>query len=64
MKLKLPTPHGHKEPYKLVGEPLPIRKPRNPFNRVAFAASHVVANPYADSDPSGSPAIDWERTLG
>ena len=64
MKLKLPTPHGHKEPYKLIGKPLPVRKPRNPFNRAAFAAAHVVANPYADSDPSGSPAIDWERTLG
>jgi len=34
-----------------------------PFNRVAYAAAHVVADPLADNDPWLSPAIDWERTL-
>lgn len=33
------------------------------FNRVAFAAAHVVADPLADNDPWLTPAIDWERTL-
>jgi len=63
MKLKLPASDGSLQSYKLQGEPLPIRKPRGPFNRVAFAAAHVVANPFSDSDPSGAPDLDWEKTL-
>jgi hypothetical protein len=34
-----------------------------PFNRVAYAAAHVVADPLADSDPWLEPAVDWERTI-
>jgi hypothetical protein len=49
--------------YALKGEPLPVRKPRAPFNRIAFAAAHVVADPFAGTDPSGAPALDWKRTL-
>jgi hypothetical protein len=63
MKIKLPTSDGAFESYTLTGEPLPLRKPRTGFNRVAFAAAHVVADPLTNNDPSGSPAIDWERTL-
>lgn len=63
MKIKLPNAHGASEAYSLTGDPLPIRRPRAPFNRVAFAAAHVVADPFAESDPSGSPTIDWDRTL-
>ncbi|WP_413194792.1 dihydrodipicolinate synthase family protein [Pararobbsia alpina] len=33
------------------------------FNRVAFAAAHVVTDPLADIDPAIDVAIDWERTL-
>jgi hypothetical protein len=33
------------------------------FNRVAFAAAHVVADPLADVDPWVGPALDWEATL-
>jgi len=33
------------------------------FNRVAYAAAHVVADPLADNDPWLNPAIDWEKTL-
>jgi hypothetical protein len=63
MKCKLPNEDGGLEIYTLQGEPLPCRKPRVPFNRVAFTAAHVVADPFSNSDPSGSPAIDWDRTL-
>jgi hypothetical protein len=63
MKIKLPNELGKLETYVLQGEPLPCRKPRAPFNRTAFAAAHVVADPFSNTDPSGSPAIDWERTL-
>ena len=63
MKIKLPTADGSTETYKLQGEPLPATRPRKPFNRVAFAAAHVVANPFSAKDPSGPPDIDWKTTL-
>ena len=34
-----------------------------PFNRVAFAASHVVSDPLAAGDPWLSAAIDWDATI-
>ncbi len=34
-----------------------------PFNRVAYAAAHVVADALAEADPWIAPAIDWERTI-
>ena len=40
---------------------LPAAKP--PFNRIAYAAAHVVADPLADGDPWLDAAIDWERTI-
>ncbi len=63
MKIKLPDAHGKHGSYSLMGEPLAIKKPRHAFNRVAFAAAHVVADPFSNADPSGSPALDWEKTL-
>lgn len=51
------------ETYKLLAEPLPARKPKAPFKRVAFAAAHVVADPLSAADPSGAPALDWKATL-
>src|SRR5258706_9177458 len=36
---------------------------RPPFNRIAYAAAHVVADPLADADPWLEGAIDWERTI-
>ena len=58
--MKIRLPEGS---YTLLADPLPIRKPKAPFNRVAFTAAHVVADPFTASDPSGPPAIDWKTTL-
>jgi hypothetical protein len=33
------------------------------LNRIAFAATHVVADPLADNDPWLDCAIDWDRTI-
>jgi hypothetical protein len=33
------------------------------FNRIAFAAAHVVADPLADNNPWLDCAIDWDRTI-
>jgi hypothetical protein len=49
--------------YTLQGKPVPVASPASSFNRVAFAAAHVVADPFSGVDPSGVPAIDWPRTL-
>lgn len=49
--------------YRLQGTPVPAGKPTHAFNRVAFAAAHVVADPLTSADPSGPPAIDWAKTL-
>ncbi len=33
------------------------------FNRIAYAAAHVVSDPWRDDDPWSRPAIDWDATL-
>jgi hypothetical protein len=58
--MKIRFPDGN---YTLLADPLKSRKPKAPFNRTAFAAAHVVADAMTGADPSGPPAIDWERTL-
>ncbi len=58
MKMRLPAAEGKSETYHLVGEPIAVRKLKAPFNRVAFAAAHVVADPL-----SSVGALDWDRTL-
>jgi hypothetical protein len=34
-----------------------------PFDRIGYAAAHVVADPLAEGDPWLDAAIDWERTV-
>ena len=58
--MKIRFPDGS---YTLRADPLEPRKPKSPFNRVAFAAAHVVADALSAADPSGPPAIDWDGTL-
>ena len=61
--LPLITDSGTIESYRLVGTPLVTLKAPAKWNRVAFAAAHVVADSLSNADPSGKPAIDWGRTL-
>ncbi len=61
--LKLPTSLGTIESYRLQGTPLDVRTPARPFNRIAYSAAHVVANPLRAGELNAPPAIDWERTL-
>ena len=58
MKIDFPS-----APYTLQGTALPEVKPSKPFSRVAFAAAHVVADPFSNADPSMRAAIDWPKTL-
>ncbi len=60
--LNLPVPGGTLAPYATrPTRSLPVAKP--PFNRIAYAAAHVVADPLASIDPWLGAAIDWERTI-
>jgi hypothetical protein len=61
--IRLPTALGHLTECRLRGpKDFPARA-AGPFNRVAYAAAHVVADPLADVDPWLDVAIDWERTI-
>jgi hypothetical protein len=64
LDIQLPVPGGRLEPFRL-SEPgaFPAR-PTHRFNRVAYAAAHVVADPLSDADPWLDCALDWEATLG
>jgi hypothetical protein len=61
--LLLPDDKGDLQPYR-PGAPkgFPSRA-QGPFDRVAYAAAHVVADPLAMTDPWVAPAIDWDATL-
>ena len=61
--IRLPSPVGGLEDYKLSGKPLPIVRPTKPFNRVVLAAGHITVKPLSDASPSGPPDIDWKRTI-
>ncbi|PRY21845.1 uncharacterized protein DUF993 [Aliiruegeria haliotis] len=45
----------------LVAGPAPIAAAT--WNRTAYAAAHVVADPLADNDPWLDCSVDWDRTL-
>jgi len=62
--IRLPRADGTLHPYTL-RPPRRWPKPAGSiaFNRVAYAAAHVVADPLADVDPWLQPAIDWDATL-
>lgn len=62
MDISLPGEDGHSSRYRLVGQPVqPAVGAR--FSRIAYAAAHVVADPFAMADPWSKPAVDWERTM-
>src|SRR5690242_4247518 len=62
--ISLPTRDRSFAPYT-TGEPivLPKKGAAPKFNRVAYAAAHVVADPLADNDPWLDAAVDWDKTI-
>src|SRR6266849_2894150 len=60
--LNLPTANGTIATYT-TRAPKQFAKADKPFNRIAYAAAHVVADPLADANPWLDAAIDWERTI-
>lgn len=63
MQIKLPTLDGTLVDYRLTGTPLQVVKPAAPFNRIAYSAAHVVADPLRSGELGRPCAIDWERTI-
>jgi hypothetical protein len=61
--IPLPDTSGSVFEYRLVGTPIAARALSQRAVRRIFSAAHVVADPYADADPGGRPAIDWKATL-
>ena len=63
INLKLPAADGRLEQFRLsVPRNFP-RKAAGAFNRVAYSATHVVADPLAAIDPWQGCAIDWDATI-
>jgi hypothetical protein len=63
LSLKLPTPAGALENYTLRGTQ-PVQPARGAkFNRIAYSAAHVVADPLAAIDPWLQSAVDWDATI-
>jgi hypothetical protein len=60
--LTLPVAGGRLAPYAM-RPPRSFPAAQPPFNRVAYAAAHVVADPLADREPWLEAAVDWEATI-
>jgi len=63
LQIKLPTADRRMEPYALSAPRDFPAQQTQAFNRVAFAAAHVVPDPLATKDPWLEAAVDWERTI-
>jgi len=62
--LNLPNADRSISTYEIRNRPVEIaRRDASSFNRIAYAAAHVVADPLAESDPWLQPVIDWDKTL-
>ena len=63
--LLLPDASGKLTPHLLTGTK-PVKPAHNApaFNRIAYSAAHVVADPRATIDPWLRCAVDWDATIG
>jgi hypothetical protein len=63
LTLQLPNTSGKVEAYTLRGT-TPVKPAAGvKFNRIAYSAAHVVADPLAAIDPWLQCAVDWEATI-
>ncbi|MET3517692.1 hypothetical protein ABIC63_005496 [Pseudacidovorax sp. 1753] len=63
LTLRLPDADGRLAPYTLSGAAPVQPQPGARFNRIAYSAAHVVADPLAAIDPWLQCAVDWDATL-
>jgi hypothetical protein len=63
LSIRLPTADRRLEPFTLSApKDFPTQRGQA-FDRVAFAAAHVVADPLATQDPWLEAAVDWDATI-
>jgi hypothetical protein len=60
--IELPVAGKRLEPYR-VREPRKFQRPSRPFTRIAYAAAHVVADPWSAREPWLEAAVDWDATV-
>ncbi len=63
MRISLPDEQGRMADYTLTGTPIAAAVLGRDAARVVYSAAHVVADPFAATDPSGQAAIDWDKTM-
>ncbi|ALP68731.1 dihydrodipicolinate synthase family protein [Paraburkholderia caribensis] len=62
--LKLPAGDGNLQQYQLrEATRFTAQQLRPQTARIAYSAAHVVADPFANHDPSTQSAIDWDATM-
>jgi hypothetical protein len=61
--IDLPMPDGRLQTYGLTGVPVTAPARGGFFNRIAYSAAHVVADPFASTEPTAIAALDWQRTI-
>jgi len=62
LSMKLPVEGRALETYT-VREPRKFERPARPFTRIAYAAAHVVADPWSAKEPWLEAAVDWDATI-
>jgi hypothetical protein len=60
--IQLPAAGRKLEPYH-VREPRRFERPSKPFTRIAYAAAHVVGDPWSTREPWLEAAVDWDATI-
>jgi hypothetical protein len=60
--IRLPAAGRAFESYA-VREPRKFERPSKPFTRIAYAAAHVVADPWSQKEPWLEAAVDWDATI-
>jgi hypothetical protein len=60
--INLPVSGRKLAPYH-VREPRNFDRPSKPFTRIAYAAAHVVADPWSTQEPWLDAAVDWDATI-
>jgi hypothetical protein len=64
MQIRLPQQDGSLKTVSLKAAPIAPSGPAPKFNRIVYAAAHVVIDPFATVDPwDASPRVDWDATL-
>ncbi|MCX7300851.1 MAG: dihydrodipicolinate synthase family protein [Rhodobacterales bacterium] len=63
MKIALPDTQGRLADYTLTGTPIAAGKLPRDAVRTVYSAAHVVADPFAASDPTGPATLDWKATM-